>query len=141
MLDTREGVALYTDGSAYYKDKSGGWAYVALDAFGGVIEGWGGCDDVTNNQMEMRAIAEGLDRLLAEYGPCEVLVRSDSEYVVLGCQNPARARNKNVDYWSWLDLAIDGHTYVEFEHVKGHEGEEFNERCDVLAGEARKRLR
>ncbi|WP_196807286.1 ribonuclease H family protein [Candidatus Solirubrobacter pratensis] len=131
-------MALYTDGSSNYKDKSGGWAYVAADAFGNQTEGWGAETDATNNRMEMTAVIRGLLRLAADYGECEVLVRSDSQYVVLGCQDPSRSRKKNTDLWWLLDTALLGHSYVEFEHVKGHEGEHFNERCDVLAGEARK---
>jgi ribonuclease HI len=137
-LNPDEGIALYTDGSCYYKDKSGGWAWLALDAYGEVEYGHGGCTGVTNNQMEMRAITEGINWLFETLGAIEILVRSDSEYVVLGMQFTHRARNKNVKYWKKLEAAVAQHEYVEFEHVKGHAGNEYNEHVDRLAGMARK---
>lgn len=139
-LNPSEGVALYTDGSSYNVDRTGGWAFVAVDAFDGEIRGWGRELDTTNNRMEMQAVIEGLYELALRHGACDVLVRSDSQYVVLGCQNPARARNVNHGEWAALDSSIAAHNHVEFEHVKGHDGDHFNEIVDGLAGKARKGL-
>lgn len=139
-LDPSQGIAVFTDGSSYYKDRSGGWAYVALDAFNGLHTAAGGESDVTNNQMELQAVIEALTELYAEFGACDVLVQSDSEYVVLGCQDQTRKRNKNQEYWKWLDKAIEKHQHVEFEHVYGHADNMYNEMADQLAGKARREL-
>ncbi len=138
-LDTHSGVLIYTDGSAYHKDRSGGWAFVALDAHEGYYEASGSASDTTISVMELTGPIEALNWLWGAYGACDVLILSDSEYVVKGFMDKNRARNKNKKVWRRLELAAAQHTFVQFEHVRGHAGHEFNERCDVLAGEARKR--
>ncbi len=139
-LDPVDGICLYTDGSAWAKDGSGGWAYVALDAFGNSTTGYGREVKTTNNRMEMAAAAQGLSWMFSKYGACEVLVRCDSEYVVKGITQPGRARVANLDYWQFLQRAVDLHAYVEWEHVRGHATDRFNNLADKLAGEARRGL-
>lgn len=138
-LDPSEGIGLFTDGSSWTKDGSGGWAWVAIDAFEDGFEAFnmGGVSNTTNNRMEMQAWIEGLDDIHRVLGPCTIVVYSDSEYVGLGAMNRSRKRNKNVDLWIAIDLAVDKHNYVEFRHVKGHTGHHYNELVDKLAGEAR----
>lgn len=138
-LDPSDGLALITDGSADYRDRSGGWAWVAVDAFDGMQKASGYRADTTNNQMELMAATEGLVTLAAACGPCEVLVYSDSEYVVLGARVPTRSRKKNTTFWQDLDRAIGLHKYVEWNHVKGHSGHLFNEMVDQMASAARRK--
>ena len=137
-LDPSGGFCLFTDGSAYTKDRSGGWAWLALDAFEGEFHVAGGRTETTNNRMEMLAWIKGLNALHKTFGPCEILVYSDSEYVGLGAMDSTRNRKLNKDLWFWLDQTISAHKYVEFVHVKGHSGQVYNERVDKLAGEARR---
>lgn len=136
-LDKSEGIALFTDGSAWNKDGSGGWAWIAMDTSGHEAEGTGGVHDTTNNRMEMVAWIEGLKALAKALGPCHIIVISDSEYVGLGSMDRTRGRKHNTDLWPLLDAAIDTHLYVEFAHVKGHSNHVYNDRVDKLAGEAR----
>lgn len=138
-LDPSEGLALITDGSADYRDRSGGWAWLALDAFEGMMKASGYTGDTTNNCMELMAVIEGLEQLHDAYGPSRVLVFSDSQYVVLGASNPKRARRKNNAIWTRLDQAIQEHEHVEFTHVKGHSGHLFNEMVDDMASTARRK--
>jgi ribonuclease HI len=137
-LNPSEGVALFTDGSAWSGDGSGGWAWIAIDAFEGEDQDSGFVGDTTNNRMEMLAWIEGLMAVAESFGACEVLVYSDSEYVGKGAMDRKRSRVKNRDLWELIDEAIDYHSYVEFIHVRGHDGHPFNERVDKLAGEARR---
>lgn len=137
-LDPSEGLALFTDGSAYWKDGSGGWAFAVLDAFDGLYRESGWSKNTTNNQMELMGPTYGLNWIFTYVGPSEILVYSDSEYVVLGVQDPSRSRNKNLTFWETLDKAIEMHPYVEFIHVKGHEDHFWNEMVDDMAGKARK---
>lgn len=137
-LNPSQGIAVFTDGSAYTKDRSGGWAWVALDAFEGVHTASGSASDTTISRMELQAATEALVALHEALGPQEVLIYSDSEYVVLGCQDKSRKRLKNVDRWDALDEVINLHTEVTFEHVKGHSDSVYNEMADELAGKARK---
>ena len=138
-LDPSGGVGLFTDGSSWTKDGSGGWAWLAIDAFDDGYEAFamGGASNTTNNRMEMRAWIEGLSAIHSSLGPCTVIVYSDSEYVGLGAMDRRRRRKVNVDLWDDLDDAIDRHLYVEFRHIKGHTGHHYNEEVDKLAGEAR----
>jgi len=138
VLNPRKGIALFTDGSAYYKDGSGGWAWVAIDCFGNEEVGSGHASDTTVGQMEMTAWVEGLDHLFKCYGPCRILLYCDSQYVVYGATDRSRARNKNPILWQEIDRAIDQHMDVECLWVRGHNDSYYNHLADELAGNARK---
>lgn len=137
-LNNHQGIAIFTDGSAYTKDRSGGWAFIAIDVFGNESEGWGSQSDTTISQMELAAAAHALWFVHEECGPSEVLVFSDSQYVVLGMNDKSRARKKNNEYWDDLEAQTAKHKVVVFEHVKGHDQNKYNEKADKLAGKARK---
>jgi ribonuclease HI len=132
------GVVVFTDGSAYHGDRSGGWAYVCVDAHGNEAHDSGHWQDTTISQMELRGPTEALYHLWKEYGACTVAIYADSEYVVLGCNDRTRKRLKNKKHWEQLDFAILLHNHVEFHHVKGHSTSKYNGLADKLAGEARK---
>lgn len=138
MLDSSEGVAIFTDGSAHYKDGSGGWAFVAIDLFGNEEIGSGYVPDTTVGRMEMQAQIEGLNYVFETLGPCELLVYSDSQYVVLGASDRTRKRRANKDLWFELDSAIGQHKYVESIWVKGHAESYYNQMVDEIAGDARR---
>jgi ribonuclease HI len=138
VLDSQGPYALFTDGSSYYKDGSGGWAYVIIDRFGNEEIGSGYISDTTNNRMEMQAWVEGLDYLAGTLGPCDVLVYSDSQYTGYGAMDRNRTRKKNRDLWQEIDESIDQHRYVEFVWVKGHRDSHYNQLVDELAGYARR---
>lgn len=99
----------------------------------------------TNNRMELLGVIVGLESLAQ---PCSIMILSDSKYVVDAFQQywvqswiahnwktAGKKPVKNVDLWKRLLSAMEGHT-VEFRWVKGHNGHEFNERCDELATSA-----
>jgi ribonuclease HI len=132
------GLVLYTDGSCAATDRVGGWAWVAVDVAGQAACNAMSAVDTTISRMELTAAWDGLEEIWEIHGPCTVLVISDSEYVVLGVQNPTRKRNANVDLWIGLDEAIRKHTVVEFMHTRGHAGDPGNEEADRLAGEFRR---
>lgn len=138
ILSTKYGIALFTDGSAYHEDRTGGWAWVAVDANGGTETKAGSALDTTISRMELTAAVEGLEYLHNEYGLLDVLVYSDSEHLVLGCNDKSRKRIKNRDCWAELDEMIGRHRLVEFEHVRGHQDNTYNNLADKLAGEARR---
>lgn len=133
-------IPLYTDGSCSAKDRIGGWAWLALDIGDIPLSGYGYEDDTTISRMELKAAINGLAELGRRYGPRDVKVFSDSQYVVKGITDRTRKRNLNQDLWVLLDEVTDAHTSVEYQHVRGHSGHEFNEQVDKLAGNARKEL-
>ena len=96
---------------------------------------------VTNNMMELSAIIIGL-RLIKN--PIDSLVIiSDSMYCI-GCASLGWKRKKNVGLWKEFDNQIERVKKlcpsIEFKHVKGHNGDEWNEYCDKLAVKASQRL-
>ena len=99
----------------------------------------------TNNRMELMACIVGLSALKKQLS---VIIVSDSKYVVDGItqgwakrwQSNGWMKNKtepavNPDLWEQL-LELCGMHKVSFQWVKGHDGNEGNERCDALASKA-----
>lgn len=134
-------VEIYTDGGAKGNPGPGGYG-VVLRFNGHERELSGGFRRTTNNRMELRAAIEGL-RVLKE--PCQVVLYSDSRYLVDGIEKGWAARwrannwkrNKqgdkaqNADLWAELLQLLSRHQ-VKFSWVEGHAGHPENERCDAL---------
>lgn len=134
-------VELFTDGACSGNPGAGGWA--AILRYGThEKELCGGEEKTTNNRMELTAVIEGLKALNER---CEVLVTTDSQYVVNGIEkgwaanwkkNGWRKADKkpalNADLWDTLLSLITLHD-VSFHWVHGHQGHPENERCDALA--------
>ncbi|MBT3673163.1 MAG: ribonuclease HI [Porticoccaceae bacterium] len=133
-------VEIYTDGACRGNPGPGGWG--ALLRFGDdEKELCGGEAETTNNRMEMMAVIQALSALKR---PCDVVLTSDSTYVLKGIQEwmPSWKKRgwktatkkpvKNVDLWKLLDNAIQGHT-IDWQWVKGHSGHAENEIADQLA--------
>ncbi|NKC13225.1 MAG: ribonuclease HI [Gammaproteobacteria bacterium] len=141
-------VEIHTDGACSGNPGPGGWA-VLLRYGEHERELSGGEARTTNNRMELMAIITGLEALLR---PCDVLVRSDSRYVLDGAtrwmsgwrrngwRTAAKTAVKNDDLWRRLDAAQTGHR-IEWQWVKGHSGDPDNERVDALARQAIKQYR
>jgi ribonuclease HI len=140
-------VVIYADGGCSRNPGPGGYGVVLLEG-GRRRELSGGFERTTNNRMELTACIKGLETLERM---SSVIVYSDSQYVVNGMEKGwARRwkrndwkRNKdeiaeNSDLWSRLLELCDRHT-VSFSWVRGHDGNEENERCDVLAVEQTQR--
>ena len=96
----------------------------------------------TNNRMELLAVIVGLEALKK---PCKVRITSDSKYFIDAFEQKwieswqknnwktaAKKPVKNVDLWQRLLTAMKPHD-IDLVWVKGHNGHEFNERCDELA--------
>ncbi len=126
---------IWTDGSCLGNPGPGGWG--ALLTFGEhERELSGGADDTTNNRMELMAAIGALESLKR---PCQVELWSDSKYVIDGITSWIHGwrkrgwkKVKNRDLWERLDEARGPHD-IEWRWVKGHSGDENNERVDRLA--------
>ena len=134
-------VNLYTDGACRGNPGRGGWGAILVYA-GVEKELCGGDPNTTNNRMELTAAIEGLKAL--KY-PCEVTLCSDSKYLIdaieknwltswkkRGWKKSDGSKVLNVDLWEALEQELARHT-VEFVWVRGHNGHDYNERCDELA--------
>ena len=134
-------VEIFTDGACSGNPGPGGYG-VVMRYKGIEKELSGGDSQTTNNRMELSAVIAGLSALKE---PCEVIITSDSKYVIDAVQkgwakkwqanNWIKSDKKkalNSDLWEELLSLLDKHK-VEFIWVKGHAGHPENERCDELA--------
>ena len=142
-------VYIYTDGACSGNPGPGGWGSILK--FGNAYKELAGADILTtNNKMELTAVIMAL-RALKE--PCEVILTTDSKYVVDGIEKGwARSWKRNGwlkadkkpalnrKLWEELLNLLDIHK-VRFIWVKGHAGHPENERCDELAVSAYKALK
>ena len=142
-------VEMFTDGACSGNPGPGGYGVILRhrDSRGKVIlekELCGSSEDTTNNRMELSGVIEGLKALKK---PCNVVVTTDSKYVVdsvtKGWVYGWRKNNwkksdktmaQNVDLWKNLLDLLETHN-VEFVWIKGHSGHTENERCDQIAVE------
>ncbi len=139
---------LYTDGACQPNPGAGGWAFVLKNGTTEAVRR-GMVPRTTNNRMEMQAVIEGLRYFLLEVGTDgnKLKLISDSKYLIQGitewCEKWAnngwlkRDENPVLNQSFWRELlmlkaAID----LECVHVKGHSGNEMNDRVDTLAVEA-----
>lgn len=141
-------VEIYTDGACSGNPGVGGWASVLL--YGqNKKELYGNDKETTNNRMELTAVIEALKALKR---PCNVTLYSDSKYVIDSinkdwvykweANNWIKSDRKlalNTDLWKELLALLKVHR-VKFVWVKGHNGNEYNERCDELAVKAIKEI-
>ncbi len=147
-IDAANTVEVWTDGGCKPNPGPGGWAAI-LKFKGTVKELSGGEEETTNNRMELTAAAEALSALTR---PCTVILHTDSEYLKNGItrwhagwvrknwRNAAGDPVKNMDLWRRILDAAKPHQ-IEWRWVRGHSGNAMNERADVLATEARERLK
>jgi len=136
-------VHLYSDGSSLGNPGFGG--YCAVLKFGGkqkIVSG--GQELATNNQMELKAVIEGLKALKE---PCKVIVTSDSSYVVNAINGWLAnwikkdfKKVKNTPLWREY-IEVSTKHEIEAFWVKGHAGHPENELCDEVAREEATRLK
>lgn len=143
-----EPVVIYTDGACKGNPGPGGWG-VIMTYKGSVKELFGGEAETTNNRMELTAVIKALEALTR---PSLVVIHSDSRYVLQGItqwldnwkrrnwKTAANAPVKNADLWRRLDAAAARHQ-IAWNWVKGHSGDQGNDRADRLANLAIDRLR
>ena len=129
-------VRLYSDGSCLNNPGVGAWACI-LEYNGHEREMSNYDLNTTNNRMELMGVISGLEALKE---PCRVEVYTDSSYVVNAfnkhwIENWVKAgiaKRKNGDLWQRLLNASSNHL-VEYNWIKGHAGQPYNERCDKIA--------
>jgi ribonuclease HI len=136
-------VEIFTDGACKGNPGPGGWG--ALLRMGRHEKELSGSDPATtNNRMEMTAVIRALEALIE---PCEVLLHTDSRYVVDGMTkwvhgwqkkgwiSASKKPVRNEDLWHELIEAAARHR-ITWQWVKGHDGNAENERVDKLASDA-----
>jgi ribonuclease HI len=155
-------INIYTDGACSGNPGPGGWAFVIMGEerpAGGsgisaenrrqpavIAEKWGSEKKTTNNRMELQAVIAALETLGAlnlSPAPEKVTVHTDSQYTQKGMnewihswkksgwRTGAKTPVKNKDLWQRLD-ELASPLPISWVWVKGHAGNENNERCDHL---------
>ena len=133
-------ITIYTDGACSGNPGPGGWGALLIydDHQKEIMEG---AFETTNNRMELTAAIEALNVLKQ---PCAIILHTDSTYVKDGItkwiqnwknngwRTAAKKPVKNADLWQALDEAVTRHN-INWCWVKGHNGDEGNERADELA--------
>ncbi len=135
--------SLYTDGACTGNPGPGGWGVVVYFTDNSVFEMGGSATQTTNNRMEMEAAVSALRLLQACKQTETATIYTDSEYVRKGITQWIKGWKKkgwknsqgkpvqNQDLWEKLDKLNSDQ--VIWKHVKGHSGNEGNERCDAIA--------
>ena len=136
-------VEIFTDGACKGNPGPGGWG--ALLRMGRHEKELSGSDPhTTNNRMELTAAIKALEALIE---PCQVMLHTDSKYVMDGMtrwihgwqRNGWKTASKkpvqNAELWHELIDVAHKHR-IEWIWVKGHDGHPENERVDKLASDA-----
>ncbi len=165
MALNKDEITIYTDGGCSGNPGAGGWAFVMID---GERRGErsGGEAASTNNRMELTAVIEALETVRreveaeAERSDCSesaprgrtIHVYTDSQYVKNGITSwihnwekngwitSAKKPVKNREYWLRLKKLTDS-LHVQWHWVRGHAGDELNERCDAMVREEMKKYK
>lgn len=144
-LVARPEVTIYSDGACKGNPGPGGWGYIIMSGKH-QKEGSGGELKTTNNRMEMTGALRALEALSE---PCKVSLYTDSQYLC-NCFRNKWYKNWKRNGWKtsrgtsvlnkdlWEALLKQNTTHkIDWQWVKGHSDNEFNNRCDELAVEAR----
>lgn len=133
-------LSLYCDGSSSgKKDGPIGWSWILL--VNEKITNWdyGGQPDGTNNIAELLAAINGLKYIASKPNIVEKIIKkewslevvSDSQYV-LNMADQLFSPTTNHDLVQEI-IDLKHNTGASTRWIRGHSGEQFNERCDRLA--------
>jgi len=140
MQEPKTKLIAYTDGACSGNPGPGGWG-VWLRYGKHEKEICGGETHTTNQRMELQAAIQALQALKK---PSDITIYSDSKYVIQGItqwvhgwkkrgwKNAAKKPVVSQDLWETLDKLNHIH-HVDWQWVKGHAGNEGNEKADELA--------
>jgi len=139
-------ITIYTDGAAKGNPGKAGWGAIVMT--GDKVHEMGGYNNyATNNQMELTASIEALKYIklkCGRQGLPQVEIFSDSKYVILGItewihnwvkngwKNITKKPVLNKEFWEDL-YALNTKFKPKWNYVKGHNGDKWNERADVIA--------
>ena len=133
---------MYTDGACSGNPGPGGWGTILI--YGKSVRKISGfSSETTNNIMELTAFIEGM-KVLKE--KCYVDLYTDSRYltesatlwlsgwIANGWKTSSKKDVKNVGLWKEIVRLMAMHL-INFNWVKGHDGNVYNEECDRMARE------
>ena len=132
-----------TDGACSGNPGNGGWGGLILFDDGSELEIGGFEKNTTNNRMELTAAIKTLEKLKHFKIKKNFKLRTDSKYLIDGYSNWINNWKKNgwktstgkpvqnLDLWQKIDSLRINEVSMEF--VKGHSGDKYNEKVDLIA--------
>ncbi|MGE4285957.1 MAG: ribonuclease HI [Phycisphaerae bacterium] len=140
-------IVIYSDGGCSPNPGLGGWAAVLISPKHKAEKTICGAEaESTNNRMELTAAIEALKTLKR---PCKVEFHTDSQYLKNAFTNGWIAKwlknnwktagkkpVKNKDLWLEL-IELEKIHKIQWNWIKGHSGDKYNEICDSLVLKAR----
>lgn len=145
-------IEVYSDGSATTLANAGGWASVVVVDGKTFKELSGHMPSATNNDAELQASVGGLEYvynlLIQDQEPqtplsvsrYNITLVSDSEIILNWANGKYRFKQLDkIEQYNKLRALVLA-MKVQTRWVKGHSGDQYNERCDYLANLARKNL-
>ena len=121
---------IYTDGAYSSSRNQGGWAFVVVKDNEIIYKEYDGLINTTNNRMEIMGMLKALEWINKNSIPLPIKIYTDSMYVI-GTLTLNWKMKKNIDLWQILIPLVNKD--IEYLHVKGHDGNKFNEECDKWA--------
>ena len=140
-------IKIYTDGSCLSNPGNGGWAAIIIKD-DKITEISGNEKNTTNNRMELLAPISALSKIEDKEN---IEIYTDSKYVKQGItewinnwksngwKTSKKEDVKNKDLWTKLN-ELNNSLDVQWNWVKAHAGNEFNEKVDLLAKKAAEQL-
>ena len=123
-------IEIYCDGSYASSRNQGGWAFVVVQNNEVIYKEYDGLINTTNNRMEIMGMLKALEWINKNSIPLPIKIYTDSMYVI-GTLTLNWKMKKNIDLWQILIPLVNKD--IEYLHVKGHDGNKFNEECDKWA--------
>ena len=123
-------IEIYTDGAYSSSRNQGGWAFVVVQDNKIIHKDYEGLLNTTNNRMEIMGMFKALEWVKQNSIPLPIKIYTDSMYVI-GTLTLNWKMKKNIDLWEILIPLVNKD--IEYLHVKGHDGNKFNEECDKWA--------
>lgn len=126
---------IYTDGSCLKNPNGpGGWAFCIVNNDDTYSCMSGSDANTTNNRMELTAIIEALNMIQEK----ECIIYTDS-LLTLNCAQNIWKRKANLDLWIKYDK-LSKNRKINYQWVKAHNGNKYNEIVDSLAYKAAKNI-
>lgn len=135
-------IEVYSDGSGNSFGKPGGYAFVVI-VDGIKVHEDSGCEaNATNNTMELSGALKGLEYVQSksEYTGADITLISDSQLVLGFASGRWNCKKMHLLLLASKLKTVFHSLNAKDKWVRGHTGNQWNERADELAGLARKTL-
>ena len=129
-MENKNNYTIYCDGAYSSSRNQGGWAFVVVQDNKVIYKDYDGLMNTTNQRMEIMAMIKTLSWLKNYSISIPIKIYTDSMYVI-GTIIKNYNKNANNDLWDILIPLVNKD--IEYLHVKGHDGNKFNEECDKWA--------